>query len=142
MLVSQFLLGLKDELRQPVEMHLPNTLSQAATLASVQEHLSDRSRQMVKKPTVLKADNKSTFSTNEIWKARQLKEYRRANQLYFKCVEKYTPVLVDSRSSHTFINFALVQGLQMQTTPILPMDVKVANGASLLCTTKIKQFEW
>jgi hypothetical protein len=41
MLVSQFLLGLKDELRQLVEMHLPNTLSQVATLASVQEHLSD-----------------------------------------------------------------------------------------------------
>jgi hypothetical protein len=61
MLVSPFLIGLKDELRQPVEMHLPNTMSQAATLASVQEHLSDRSRQMVKKPTVLKADNKSTF---------------------------------------------------------------------------------
>jgi hypothetical protein len=64
MLVSHILLGLKDELRQPVEMHLPNTLSQAATLASVQKHLSDRSRHMVKKPTVLKTDNNSTFSTN------------------------------------------------------------------------------
>jgi hypothetical protein len=32
--------------------------------------------------------------------------------------------------------------LQIHATPILPMDVKVANGASLLCTTEIKQFEW
>jgi hypothetical protein len=90
MLVSQFLLGLKEELRQPEEMHLPNTLFQAATLASVQEHLSERSRPQIKKSLILKSDNKSTFTTNELWKARQLKEYRRANHLYFKCGEKYT----------------------------------------------------
>jgi uncharacterized OB-fold protein len=46
---------------------------------------------MVKKFPVLKADNKSTFTTNELWKARQLKEYRRGNHLCFKCGEKYTP---------------------------------------------------
>jgi hypothetical protein len=51
-------------------------------------------------------------------------------------------VLVDSRSSHTFVNSSLVQKLQIHATPILPMDVKVANGASLLCTAEIKQFEW
>jgi hypothetical protein len=42
-LVSQFLLSLKDELRQTVEMDLPDTVSQATTLASVQEHLQEKS---------------------------------------------------------------------------------------------------
>jgi hypothetical protein len=41
MLVPQFLLGLKDELRHSVEMHLPVSVSQAATLAAVQEHLNE-----------------------------------------------------------------------------------------------------
>jgi hypothetical protein len=41
MLVSQFLLGLKDELRHSVEMHLPVSVSQTATLAAVQEHLNE-----------------------------------------------------------------------------------------------------
>jgi hypothetical protein len=40
MLVSQFLLGLKEELRQVVELHLPDTVSQAATLAAIREHLT------------------------------------------------------------------------------------------------------
>jgi predicted aspartyl protease len=51
-------------------------------------------------------------------------------------------VLVDSGSSHTFINSALVQSLQIKATPMLPMNVKVANGASLLCTSEIRYFEW
>jgi hypothetical protein len=35
MLVSQFLLGPKEDLRHSVEMHLPDSVSQAATLAAV-----------------------------------------------------------------------------------------------------------
>jgi hypothetical protein len=42
MLTSQFLLGLKEDLRQNVKMHLLDSVSQAATLATIQEHLSDR----------------------------------------------------------------------------------------------------
>jgi hypothetical protein len=42
MLVYQFLLGLKDDLRHPVEMHLPSSVAQTATLAAVQEHLQEK----------------------------------------------------------------------------------------------------
>jgi hypothetical protein len=35
MLVSQFLLGLKEDLRYSIEMHLPTTVPQIATLAAV-----------------------------------------------------------------------------------------------------------
>jgi ferritin-like metal-binding protein YciE len=44
MLVSQFLLGLKEELRQVVELHLPETVSQAVTLASILEHVTTQTR--------------------------------------------------------------------------------------------------
>jgi hypothetical protein len=90
-LVSQFLLGLKDDLRQAVEMHLPDSVSQTATLAAVQEHLNGRSKTYHKKQAPPKYENRSLFSPSELWKTRQLKEYRRANNLFFKCGEKYSP---------------------------------------------------
>jgi hypothetical protein len=91
MLVSHFLLGLKAELRHSVEMHLPATVSQASTLAAVQEHLSKQSRAQFKKLAINKAKPKAINNSPELWKVRQLKEFRRANNLCFKCGEKYTP---------------------------------------------------
>jgi hypothetical protein len=38
-LVSQFLLGFRMDLRQSIELHLPDIVSQAATLVAIQEHL-------------------------------------------------------------------------------------------------------
>jgi hypothetical protein len=90
MLVSQFLLGLKEELSHSVEMHLPLTVSQAATLASVQEHLNDKSRPHMKK-NFGRTENKNVAVNSDLWKARQLKEYRRVNNLCFKCGDKYSP---------------------------------------------------
>jgi hypothetical protein len=71
-------------------MHLPDSVSQVATLAAIQEHLHDRLKGHHKKNFSIKPDNKSSFSSSDLWKARQLKEYRRANNLCFKCGDKYT----------------------------------------------------
>jgi hypothetical protein len=90
MLASQFFVGLKEGLRQAVELHLPDTISQVATLAAIQEHLHLKHQPHSKKFSVQKVDSKSTFNNSELWRARQLKEYRRLNNL-FKCGEKYTP---------------------------------------------------
>lgn len=38
-----------------------------------------------------KGDSKKKFEPRELWKAQQLKEYRRANGLCFSYGEKYTP---------------------------------------------------
>jgi hypothetical protein len=38
----------------------------------------------------IKSKSKPSITSSELWKARQLKEYRRANNLYFKCGEKYS----------------------------------------------------
>jgi predicted aspartyl protease len=51
-------------------------------------------------------------------------------------------VLHDSGSSYMFLNKALAQKLQLAISPIAPMAVKVANGASLSCSAKVRQFEW
>jgi hypothetical protein len=91
MLVSQFLLGLKDDLRQSVEMHLPTLVVQAATLTAILEHLNDKQKPHPKKFTSTRSDSKGSFNASELWKARQLRKYRRANNLCFKCGEKYSP---------------------------------------------------
>jgi hypothetical protein len=70
-------------------MYLPTLVSQAAALASIQEHLSEKSKPHVRKFTAPKTENK-VGNSNDLWKARQLKEFRRANNLYFKCGDKYS----------------------------------------------------
>jgi hypothetical protein len=66
-------MGLKDDLRQVVEMHLPDSVSQAATLVAVQEHLCDRFKSQQRKPTFTKTDTKALpaaliYGKKGIWK--------------------------------------------------------------------------
>jgi hypothetical protein len=42
MLTTQFIMGLKEELRLPVEMQLPDSVAKAAILAAIQEKLLDK----------------------------------------------------------------------------------------------------
>jgi hypothetical protein len=91
MLVPQFLLGLKDELRHSIEIHLSASVSQAATLVAVQEHLNEKQKPQHRRFPILKTASKFATSNTDLWKARQLKEYIRINNLCFRCGEKYTP---------------------------------------------------
>jgi transposase-like protein len=79
-------------------MQLPDIVVKVAILAAVQERLLEKFRKGVPKSGVYgktviqydKADNKS-FAPSEMWKARQLKEYRRTNGFFYKCGEKFIP---------------------------------------------------
>jgi hypothetical protein len=51
-------------------------------------------------------------------------------------------ILVDSRSSHTFLNSSLANKLHISASTILPMAVRIANGAPLTCVLEAKNFEW
>jgi hypothetical protein len=51
-------------------------------------------------------------------------------------------ILIDSGSSHTFLNIAIANKLQVQKTAIPALSVRVANGASLPCTSEVKKFDW
>jgi anti-sigma-K factor RskA len=50
-------------------MHLPQTVSQAAALAEIQEHISEKKTYQRKFSTV-KSENNPAFNTTELWKAR------------------------------------------------------------------------
>jgi hypothetical protein len=73
---------------------LPEYVSKAAILASLQEHLLGSTKKTTRffkgSAPVLKPDTKATSSTTEVWQARQ-KEYHRANGLRYKCGKKFSP---------------------------------------------------
>lgn len=152
--------------------------------------------------------HQSKFEKGGLWKAKQLKDYRRANGLCYKCGEKYAPghpcnlaataqvkeaneiisdemldtlvthevgeaadchvtlnaltgstqpgtiqfkalvgnqvmlLLLDSGSSHSFVDKSLVDKLQCQTTPISTLKVKVASGDFMYCDTMVQNMQW
>jgi hypothetical protein len=99
-LVQRFILGLKEELRAAVEVQLPNTVAEAAMFVQIQESVLARSKsgfaRSYHKKTYKEEGYQSytpahKFEKGEIRKAKQLKDYRRANNLCFKCGENFAP---------------------------------------------------
>jgi hypothetical protein len=100
--VSQCIRGLKSELRAAVESQVPETVEHAILLAMVQQEILAEAKpwahrqQLPPKPdhAVLCVDaprQASKIGTGDLWKDRQLRDYRRANNLCFRCGEKYDP---------------------------------------------------
>jgi hypothetical protein len=94
--VSQFVFGLKDEIRAAVRLRGPTSIARAASLARIQEEESDchRPRHLAptKHPPVLpvaatattpKADWPKKQGTDDFNRERQLRDFRRANNLCF-----------------------------------------------------------
>ena len=114
-LISQFILGLKEELRAAVEIQLPDTVTRAATLAVIQEGLLLRQKKTSyklpspKHPAVGKSDPATSTTAGELWKARQLKEYRKLNGLCFKCGEKFSPGHKCKQPASPTLNYIAVE---------------------------------
>jgi hypothetical protein len=92
-LVTQFMLGLKNEIRMLVEPYFPDSVPKATGLALLQEKMLAKNTNA--KPSYFRqhvsGKSDTTTTSGELWKAKQLKEYRRANGLCYKCGDKYTP---------------------------------------------------
>jgi hypothetical protein len=50
--------------------------------------------------------------------------------------------LLDTGSSHTFINVGLLDKISCTVVDITPTEVKVANGQTILCSQAVKNFSW
>jgi hypothetical protein len=104
--VSQFVFGLKDEIRAAVRLQAPASIVRAASLAKIQEeeaeHIWPRSRPgaPTKHPPVASAGTVTTAIVKPDWpqkqgsndfnRERQLRDYRKANGLCFKCGDKFS----------------------------------------------------
>lgn len=51
-------------------------------------------------------------------------------------------ILVDSGSTHNFMNTWVANKLQCELTPINPVTVKAANRGKMLCFLICKDFRW
>jgi hypothetical protein len=91
--ISQFIKGLKSELRGGVESQVPETLERVFLLARVQQEVLEETRKkgyravphargetVTNRAEVPKSALK--FATGDLWKDRQLRDYRRANNLF------------------------------------------------------------
>nr|XP_051225897.1 uncharacterized protein LOC127343754 [Lolium perenne] len=219
--VTQFLLGLKPELRAFVRAQSPTSITRATMLARIQEEELEAVRPRHRPvpagrpppaPVLPRAPNVPRAS-DDFARERQLREYRRANNLCFKCGDKYSrehqckpvaqlltiqlgdygeilsddavralelldepvsqadcymisthaltgteapaalrlPVtvgnqvmilLVDSGSSHSFINRNFVDNIGLQQVSIPAIPVKLANGHLIQCNHMVQQLEW
>jgi hypothetical protein len=225
-LTSQFLLGLKEELRQHVQMLLPESVAKTVVLASIQEQLLATAKKTPKLcsgkvvSSTPKQDLRTPTTQSDLWQTKQLKEYRRQNGLCFKCGEKFIPghkcaanavatpaahltalsaegadggailsdaildmleadllfegdqdcyislnaisgtqtnraihlralvgkkvlpILVDSGSSHTFLNAAMIPRISVTSVLAKPLKVKVANGQCISSEAKVRDLQW
>ena len=85
--------GLKWDIKAAVQAQVPDTMARAIMLAKVQQQILDNSKQKYEKsgkaPVALgKVDPKPSPPGQTLWKARQLRDYRRANNLCLYCGEK------------------------------------------------------
>lgn len=103
--VTQFVFGLRDELRCAVRLQAPTSITRAAALARIQEEESEHHRPKVrpaappKHPPVAitngqvaanRIDWPKKQGTDDFNRERQLRDFRRANGLCFKCGDKYS----------------------------------------------------
>nr|TKS08041.1 hypothetical protein D5086_0000106910 [Populus alba] len=59
-----------------------------------------------------------------------------------KMVKTNVCILIDSGSTHNFLNTTIVNKLQFQLTPIKPMTVQAANGDKMVCKFMCKGLRW
>ena len=222
--VTQFVLGLKDELRAAVRIQAPTSITRATEFAKIQEEeleaLRPRPRIVLAGlPPPLPAPAQPPLvpraAGDEFGRERQLRDFRRANGLCFKCGDKYSRehqckkqgaqlltiqvgefgevltddavhalelldepegepaeccllsshatsgtessacirlqaqvgdqmmlLLLDSGSSHSFIDASFAARIGVDLVKIDAVPVKVANGELMKCNTMISQLEW
>lgn len=223
--VAQFVRGLKSEIRGTVQGQVPESVERVSLLARVQQQVLENNKPKQYKSfgkqqfSSSKENSKSTPTQSHLWKERQIRDYRKANNLCFYCGEKYDSfhlekctkrsksqssaqvnalalndldmineddilnklaiedalaadfcqlflnalagtegedcirvralvqnqvmiVLIDSGSTHSFIDSSLVSKLHMEGVSTKPSQVKAANGETLISDTIIPQMEW
>lgn len=95
---SQYIRGLKEEIRATVEPQMPTTVQKAATIAKIQQGVLARNRTRYARHTIAprqynqtQQEVKTTQPQSMLWKDRQLRDYRKANGLCYGCGDKFVP---------------------------------------------------
>lgn len=97
--ITQFVRGLTPEISAGVQAQVPDTMDRAVLLAKIQQQLLEKGKgkgtktfgQIKQTGGPWKNDGKATTPNNLLWKERQVRNYRRDNNLCYYCGEAYTP---------------------------------------------------
>jgi hypothetical protein len=96
--VSQFMKGLKPELKGSVMSQVLALVDKAILLAKIQEKLQEKGKFKATKPAMGKSSNfnarpdyKSNQSTSGLWKERQIRDLRKANEQCMYCGKPNDP---------------------------------------------------
>ena len=100
--VSQFVFGLREEIRTAVRLQAPTSITRAASLARIQEDDTERLRPRARpaaptkhppalpSATVVRGEWPRKQGNDDFNREHQLRDYRRANGLCFKCGDKFS----------------------------------------------------
>jgi hypothetical protein len=93
---THYVNGLKEEIPSVVQTHLPDSVDRVALLAKIQQQNVERMKSKQgrwgsTKSTNVKLDSVQHPSSNPLWRERQVRDFRKANDLCFYCGEKFVP---------------------------------------------------
>jgi hypothetical protein len=93
--ISQFISGLKPDIRVAVQTQVPNTLHRAVMLAKLHQRVQDHSKGKFQKSLPVtkpqRAPAKQISPPSNMWRERPKSDYCKANGLCYWCSEKYDP---------------------------------------------------
>jgi hypothetical protein len=119
---TQYVAGLKDEIKAIVEPQIPLTVDRATLIAKIQQKVVDRNKQKYQrhnpafKQQQHKPEVKQPNPVGSLWRDRQLRDYRKANNLCFHCGEKFEPghLEVCAKKNKPQINALVVNDLDRE----------------------------
>jgi hypothetical protein len=94
---TQYVRGLRDDIRAMVEPQVSTTVERATIIARIQQKMVDRqklkyqTRNAQAKALPAKQEAKPATHYGNLWRDKQLRDYRKANNLCYHCGEKYEP---------------------------------------------------
>lgn len=94
---SKYVDGLRDDIRVVVEPQVPTTVNRALVIAKMQQRLLERNKlktqrtHITNRPPQQRTDNKPAPTYGGLWRDKQLRNYRKANNLCYHCGEKFGP---------------------------------------------------
>jgi uncharacterized protein with gpF-like domain len=102
-----------------VEPQVPTTIERATVIARIQQNVADRqklkqqNRNAHMKPMPSRQENKPPTQYGKLWRDKQLRDYRKANNLCYQCGEKYEPrhVEVCAKRNKSHVNALVVTDL-------------------------------
>lgn len=98
---TQYVAGLKDDIKSTMEPQVPITVDRAALIAKIQQKVLDRNKHKFQRNTQAtrqtqnKPEAKSATSYGNIWRDKQSRDHRKANNLCIHCGEKFEPGHLD-----------------------------------------------